>query len=91
MEGINMSKQDIAQAFSTGKFKITFPYLSESIIWEIIGESEINGKSEVISSCEKTSKYFNSVETIFITEDVIIDNNKVVIKGSGEFIIEYFR
>ena len=86
MDENNLSRQVIAQAFSTGKFEITFPYLSESVRWKIIGESQKNGKPEMVSSCQQTFEYFNLVKTSFITKDVISNNNKVVFIGSGEII-----
>lgn len=86
MENNVLTKKEIAESFSKGKFDITFPYLAEGVTWRIVGDKELVGKSEVISNCQKASDYFNLVQTIFTTEEVIKDHNKVVIKGSGEFI-----
>ncbi len=80
------SIKDIAESFSNGNFEMTFPYLSENIIWNVIGENQFNGKSEVVNNCKQTSKYFKSVETDFKTEDIIVTDFKVVIRGSGEFL-----
>lgn len=77
---------EIAEAFSNGNFELTFPYLAESIIWNVIGENLFQGKKEVMNNCKRTSEYFKSVETNFQTEDTIATDNKVVIRGTGEFI-----
>lgn len=79
------SKKEIAEAFSTGNFELAFPYLSEKISWNVIGENVFQGKSPVIDNCEKTAEYFKSVQTDFKTEDIIVSDNKVVIRGTGEF------
>lgn len=79
-------QKHIAESFSMGNFKLSFPYLSDNIIWKVIGENIILGKSNVIENCEQTAKYFKSVQTNFRTEDVIVAENKVVIRGTGEFL-----
>ena len=79
------SKIEIARLFSNGNFESVFPYLSESVEWNVIGENVFKGKTNVIKSCEQTSKYFNSVETVFKTNDIIESGNKVIIRGTGEF------
>ena len=82
---IKHSQKEIAEAFSNGDFELTFPYLSDSVIWDIIGDKLLKGKNEVLENCTRTSEYFKSIETNFKTEDIIATDNKVVIKGMGEF------
>ncbi len=80
------TQKEIAEAFSNGDFELTFPYLSENIIWDIVGENLLKGKAAVVNNCRQTSEYFNSVETNFNTEDIIVSECKVVIRGTGEFL-----
>lgn len=80
------SQKEIAELFSHGRFEVVFPYLSDSIVWKIVGENVLNGKPDVVSYCKKTSEYFGSIDTIFVTDDITITENKVIIRGSGEFI-----
>ncbi len=82
----DMTQVQIAEAFSNGNFELTFPYLSKSIVWNVVGENLFNGKIEVIENCKQTSEYFKSIETDFKTEDVIVAKDKVIIRGTGEFI-----
>ena len=86
MEEIKLSKKEIAEAFSNGNFLITFPYLSDEIIWNVIGEKVFEGKSEVVHNCKQTSEYFKSVQTNFTTEEIIETNSRVIIQGTGEFL-----
>jgi ketosteroid isomerase-like protein len=81
-------RKEVAVAFSNGQFEKAFSQLSENIVWNVIGENTFKGKAEVISNCEQTTNYFNSVQTIFKTEDVIVSDKKVVVRGSAEFIKE---
>ncbi|MEM9896503.1 MAG: nuclear transport factor 2 family protein [Bacteroidota bacterium] len=82
------TQQQIATLFSNGDFEETFPYLSADVIWNVVGENQFQGKPAVVNNCQQTLAYFKSVETKFITEDVIVAENRVVIRGSGEFIRE---
>lgn len=82
----NTNKQKgISEAFSNGNFEVTFPYLSETIEWNKIGEETLLGKNNVIKSCKEISKYFESITTKFNTLNVIAENNIVVVNGTGEF------
>jgi hypothetical protein len=85
MQKMKPSPREIAEAFSNGNFEQTFPYLSEDIVWNVIGENFFKGKSDVVENCRQTAEYFKSVQTDFKTEDVIVADNKVVIRGTGEF------
>jgi len=80
------TKKEIAESFSNGNFQLTFPYMSENIIWNVVGENLFKGKNEVINNCQQTAEYFESVETNFKTEDSIVADNKVIIRGTGEFL-----
>ena len=80
------TQKEIAESFSNGLFELTFPYLSENIIWNVVGENVFKGKAEVVDNCRQTSEYFKSVETNFKTDDIIVTENKVVIRGTGEFL-----
>ena len=85
MKTLELEQRDIAVAFSNGDFEQIYPYLSETITWNIIGEEVFQGKSKVVENCKRTAEYFGSVETDFRTEDTIVTNNKVVVRGTGEF------
>ena len=86
MDKINPLQKKIAESFSTGNFEFTFPYLSETIKWIIIGENEFKGKSTVVANCKQTAEYFQSIQSNFTIEDTIAANNKVVVRGRAEFI-----
>lgn len=80
------TQKEIAESFSNGLFERTFHYLSDNIIWDVVGENVFKGKTEVVNNCRQISEYFKSVETNFKTDDIIVTENKVVIRGTGEFL-----
>lgn len=79
------SKKEIAKLFSNGKFENIMNYLSDKIVWNVIGENIFEGKNAVKENCELTAKYFKSVQTEFKTKEVLISENKVIIIGTAEF------
>jgi ketosteroid isomerase-like protein len=81
----NLTQKEIAELFSNGKFDEVINYLSDEIVWDVVGENVFNGKEAVIKNCEQTAQYFDSVETNFKTHDILLSDNKVVITGTAEF------
>jgi len=82
---MELSKKEIAELFSNGKFDKTLEYLSKDVVWNIIGENIFDGKKAVTENCEQTAEYFKSVETDFKTDKIIASDNKVIVIGTAEF------
>jgi SnoaL-like domain len=80
-----MTKEEIAKAFSIGKFKETISFLSDNAAWIIVNEKRIDGKNAIIGYCKLVGDYFNSVTTDFKILNIISSGNKVVINGTAEF------
>ena len=85
-----MTKKEIAKSFSEGKFKPNYQFLSDKLIWEIIGEGEniFSGKGDIIDYCTQIGKYFESVKTDFKTLNVIEGKSKIAVNGTAKFIRE---
>jgi len=81
-----MTKRQIAELFSGGKFANTYAYLSDNIEWNVFGEKILKGKKALIDDCDQTARYFASVTTNFKTYHVIEDGNTIAINGRAEFI-----
>ncbi len=79
------NKNEIAALFSIGKFENVIDYLSDGIVWNIVGDHILEGKEAVRENCEQTATYFKSVYTDFKTDDIIASGNKVVVIGTAEF------
>lgn len=83
-----LNNSSITETFSIGEFEQAFDYLDENIVWNILGETEIQGKEAVISYCKQVKEYFNSVTTKFEIQDTINHYKKVIVMGTAEFIRE---
>ncbi|MFD1315345.1 nuclear transport factor 2 family protein [Namhaeicola litoreus] len=82
---MDLTKKEIAELFSNGKFDQIIDFLSEEIVWNVIGEKTFEGKKDVVENCIQIAEYFKSVQTIFKTEEVVVDENKVIVFGTAEF------
>jgi SnoaL-like domain len=83
-----MTKSEIAQLFSTGRFDKCFDYLTNQTIWNTPGEQFLTGRNEIEPFCKKIAAYFSSVTTNFTQLNMIENENCVAINGTAEFIRE---
>jgi hypothetical protein len=83
---MSLTFQQIAESFSCGQFDKVYLYLADHIIWNVVGEDSFEGKQAVIANCEQVAAYFRSVTTNFKTANVIVDNKRVAIDGTAEFL-----
>lgn len=83
---MQLTNQEICEAFSKGNFEITYNYLAEDIEWNIIGDKILKSKNSVIDFCNKTAQYFSEVTTIFSITNLITEGNCVVINGTAQFV-----
>lgn len=80
-----MTKREIAEAFSGGKFDKCFDFLTPQTIWNTPGEQYLTGKGEIVSFCKKIAAYFESVTTDFRQLQLIENDKCVAINGTAEF------
>ena len=81
-----MTKSEIAQAFSAGKFDRCFHYLTNETVWNTPGEQYLVGREQIEVYCKKISAYFESVTTKFTQLNLIENDHCVAINGTAEFI-----
>lgn len=81
-----MSIQEVSIAFSNGKFDEVYEFIAENAVWIVVGETTFTGKKAIVDNCSQVADYFKSVTTNFGTDDVITEANKVVVKGTAEFL-----
>lgn len=81
-----MTQKQIAEAFSSGNFELTFPYLADNVQWTVVGDNFFEGKQTVMDNCGQIASYFKSITTNFKTINSIAGNNRVAINGTAEFI-----
>lgn len=81
-----MNPSQLAQSFSTGDFERVFPFLSDTVLWTVIGSESFSGKDAVVENCRQVAGYFRSVTTRFAVIRVIEGTDSVVVTGTATFI-----
>lgn len=81
-----MTIKEISLAFSIGKFDEVYQFIAENAIWIVVEEATFEGKMAIIDNCSQVAEYFKSVVTKFETDFAIAEANKVVVKGTAEFL-----
>lgn len=80
-----VTKTEIARAFSNGEFYKTDDFIANNAVWEVVEEDLFIGKNAIIENCNQVVQYFKSVTTDFKTLNIITEDNKVVVNGTAEF------
>lgn len=82
---MNLSIKQIAQAFSGHEFPRTYPYLSDTIQWNLVGSERIVGKESVLRTCQESTAYFNTVTTTFVQFVVLTGDDFVVVDSLADY------
>ncbi|QHV98152.1 nuclear transport factor 2-like protein [Spirosoma endbachense] len=80
-----MTIQQIAEAFSRHDFVSTYPYLSETIQWNLIGSQLLTGTQSIIAACEQSSAYLKTVTTTFDKFLILSTENDIVIDSLSTY------
>lgn len=83
---MQLSQQQIAEAFSCGNFDLAYPYLADDAYWNILGEQVLKGKENIIQFSTQTAKYFAEVTTEFTLNNIVSGDHKIAIDGTAIFI-----
>ncbi|QHV99097.1 nuclear transport factor 2 family protein [Spirosoma endbachense] len=80
-----MTIQQIAEAFSRHDFASTYPYLSNTIQWNLIGSQVLIGTQDIIAACEQSAAYLKTVTTTFDMFLVLSTQNDIVIDSLSTY------
>ena len=82
---MNLTNQQIAEAFSGHDFAPAYPYLLDTIQWNLVGSERIIGQESVIRTCQESAAYFDTVTTTFVQFIVLTGDNFVVIDSLADY------
>ncbi|MFV5405964.1 MULTISPECIES: hypothetical protein [unclassified Acinetobacter] len=80
-----MDAIQIAQQFSLGHFNQLHPYISDDIVWEIIGERDLIGKETVLNHITTIERFFRNAPHLFTLKNTHICQNFIIIQGHATF------
>jgi hypothetical protein len=77
--------EELAEAFSRHRFAEVYPYLSDDVRWDVVGDRLVVGRADVVSTCEQSAEYLAGVTTDFRRFRVVVGGDRVVVDSEAEY------
>jgi hypothetical protein len=78
--------EELAEAFSRHRFEEVYPYLADAVRWDIVGDRQVLGQADVVSTCERSAGYLAGVTTDFRRFRVVVGGDCVVVDSEAEYV-----
>ena len=75
----------IAEAFSSHRFAVTYPYMADEIKWNIVGREELMGREAVFDRCAEAAKFLETVSATFTKLKINRAETCVIVEGAAQF------
>ena len=82
---MSLNIDQIAEAFCSYRFVVTYPYMAEEIKWYIVGTEELMGREAVIDRCDKSAKFLETVSATITKLKINRAETFVVVEGAAQF------
>ena len=82
---MSLDIDQIAEAFCSHKFVVTYPYMADDIKWNIVGREELIGREAVIDRCDKSAKFLETVSPTITKLKINRAETFVVVEGAAQF------
>jgi hypothetical protein len=67
-----MDAQQLAEAFSSHRFREIYDRLADDVRWVLVGEAVIEGRSAVVEACEGALREFEALDHVEFTRFVAV-------------------
>ncbi len=81
----SLAIDQIAEAFCSHRFVLTYPHMADEIKWHIVGREELVGRKAVIDRCDKSAKFLETVSTTITRLKINRAESFVVVEGAAQF------
>ena len=82
---MSLNIDQIAEAFCSHRFVVTYPYMADEIKWNIVGMEELIGREAVIDQCDKAAKFLETVSATITKLKIIRAETFIVVEGAAQF------
>jgi ketosteroid isomerase-like protein len=79
------TSRQIAEAFSDHRFRETYDHLASDVQWVLVGEDTIDGRNQVIDTCEHTLAELAGTDTEFLRFLTIATQDAVAVDAVGQY------
>ena len=82
---MSLNIDQIAEAFCSYRFAVTYPYMADEIKWGIVGREELVGREAVIDQCNKSAKFLETVSATITKLKINRAETCLVVEGAAQF------
>ena len=82
---MSLDSYQIAEAFCSYRFAVTYPYMADEIKSNIVGREELISREAVIDRCDKSAKFLETVSTTITKLKINRAETFVVVEGAAQF------
>ena len=82
--GLNIDQ--IAEAFDSWNFVVTYLYMAKDIKWNIVGGEELVGRQAVIDICDKSARFLETVSGTLTKLKIHRAQAFVIVEGAARFL-----
>ncbi len=82
---MSLTMDQIAETFCRHNFSEIYPYMTNNIKWNIIGEETLMGREAVINQCEQSAKFLEAATTTITKLKLNSGKNFVAVEGSAQY------
>jgi len=82
---MSLGIHQIAEAFCSHRFGVTYPYMADEIKWNIVGGEELVGREAVIDRCDQSAKFLETVSTTITKLKIYRTETCVIVEGAAQF------
>ena len=82
---MSLDTSQIAEAFCSYRFAVTYPYMADEIKWNIVGREELVGREAVIDRCAEAAKFLETVSATSTKPKINRAETCVVVEGAAQF------
>ena len=75
----DLTTEQIARAFSSHRFEVALPHLTDDIVWTLVGTDPVMGRKAVKKTCQQTADYLADVTTEFQRFRSVVGEDSVVV------------
>ena len=82
-----MNTLEIAEAFSSHRFKETYGHLTDDIRWVLPGQSAIEGRSDVVAACDSSAAEMAQHTSVEFSRFVSVAGDRVAaVDAVGRYV-----
>jgi len=82
---MSLGIDQIAEAFTSYRFAMTYPYMADEIKWSMVGGEELVGREAVIDQCNKSAEFLETVSATITKQKIIRSETCVIVEGAAQF------